>query len=111
MAKSGRPAKNTSAAVTVSEEVKTPETVTKAESEVKEKTVEDKKTDTENTPKAAKPIAFVDKVYNVENKDLAGRSVYGTTGELITFDENGKTKAGMKDAEHFSRIPGFVITE
>jgi len=104
MAKSGRPKADTSAAVTVSEEKKTPETVTAAVEEKNEKNTVEKSN-------KVKPITFVEKIYTVENKEKAGKSVYATTGEIITFDENGKAKVGMKDAEHLSHVPGYVITE
>lgn len=106
MAKSGRPKADTSVAVTVSEEKKTPETVTE-KAAVEEK---NEKNTVEKSNKV-KPITFVDKIYTVENKEKAGKSVYATTGEIITFDENGKAKVGMKDAEHLSHVPGYVITE
>ena len=37
----------------------------------------------------------------------AGKSVCGTTGEIVTFDENGKAKVSIEDALHFQQIPGF----
>lgn len=37
----------------------------------------------------------------------AGKSVCGTTGEIVTFDENGKAKVSIEDALHFQQVPGF----
>lgn len=39
----------------------------------------------------------------------AGKSVCGTTGEIVTFDENGKAKVSIEDALHFQQIPGFEL--
>lgn len=110
MAKSGRPKTNTSAAVSTDLEVKTTGPVEQGKPEVKEesKPVEAPK---EEKPEETKPMFFAEKTYTVTNKDKAGKKIFGSTGEIICFDENGIAKVGMKDAEHLSRISGYSVTE
>ena len=93
MAKSGRP-KTNSAAVTTDSEVKAPEPVVEVVPEVEE----------------TKKFHFGEKTFTVVNKAMAGRSITGSSGIIITFDENGKAKAGIKDAEHLSRVPGYSVS-
>lgn len=110
MAKSGRPKTNPSAAVTTDTEVKTDVSVESVKPETPE-VKEEKPADLPKEEKPAKTITFEEKVYTVTNKDKAGKSVTGSTGEIITFDENGIAKVCMKDAEHLSRVPGYTVSE
>lgn len=100
MAKSGRPRTN-SAAVTTGAEVKTEVPVESVKVEEKE----------DIKPEEPKRCLFGEKTYTVVNKEMAGRKISATSGAIITFDENGKAKVGLKDAEHLSRIPGYSVSE
>ncbi|MCQ2086596.1 MAG: hypothetical protein MJZ37_00770 [Bacilli bacterium] len=96
MAKSGRP-KTTSTNVSTEPEVKTTGPV---ESPI-----------VETKPEEPKRYLFGEKTFTVVNKEMAGRKISASSGAIITFDENGKAKVGMKDAEHLSRIPGYSVSE
>ena len=48
-----------------------------------------------------------DGLVEVVSTKRAGKSVCGTTGEIVTFDENGKAKVSIEDALHFQQVPGF----
>lgn len=111
MAKSGRPAKtNNSAAVTTGTEVNTEVPVEQAKPEGTE-VKEEKPVELPKEEKPAKSITFEDKEYTVTNKEKAGKKIFGSTGVIISFDENGVAKVGMKDAEHLSRVPGYSVSE
>lgn len=104
MAKSGRP-RNNSAAVTTDPEIKNAGPVEMVKPEVKTEDEEPEK------PVEQKSLFFGKKTYTVINKAMAGKSVTGSTGEIIAFDENGKAKVGMKDADHLSRVPGYSVSD
>lgn len=107
MAKSGRP-KTNSATVTTDIEVKAPVSVEQVKPETKAEEIKETKAE---KSEETKKIDFAEKTYTVENKEKAGKSIYATTGEIITFDENGRAKVGMKDAEHLSHVPGYSVIE
>lgn len=52
-----------------------------------------------------------DGTVNVWSKKRAGRSVTGSTGEVITFDDKGFAKVKLEDALHFKEVPGFSFKE
>ena len=52
-----------------------------------------------------------DGTVNVWSKKRAGRSVTGSTGEVITFDDEGFAKVKLEDALHFKDVPGFSFTK
>ena len=109
MAKSGRPKTTNSAAVTTGE-VKNTSSEVAENVDVKE--IEVKEIEVKPDPKPEEtPISFTEKKYIVINEKMAGKSVTGSTGEIITFDDSGKAIAGIKDAEHLSRVPGYSIKE
>ena len=45
----------------------------------------------------------------VVSKKRAGKSVIGTTGDIVTFDKDGIAKCKKEDAEHFLKIPDFDL--
>ena len=53
------------------------------------------------------PFKVEDGLVTVISKKRAGKSVYGTTGDIVKFDENGIAKVKLEDALHFQQIPGF----
>ena len=48
-----------------------------------------------------------DGLVEVFSENRKGKSVYGTTGEIVTFDEKGIAKVKIEDALHFAKVPGF----
>lgn len=52
-----------------------------------------------------------DGTVNVWSAKRAGRSVTGSTGEVITFDDEGFAKVKLEDALHFKDVPGFSFTK
>jgi len=52
-----------------------------------------------------------DGTVNVWSVKRAGRSVTGSTGEVITFDDEGFAKVKLEDALHFKYVPGFSFTK
>ena len=52
-----------------------------------------------------------DGTVNVWSEKRAGRSVTGSTGEVITFDDEGFAKVKLEDALHFKDVPGFSFTK
>ncbi len=52
-----------------------------------------------------------DGTVNVWSEKRAGRSVTGSTGEVVTFDDKGFAKVKLEDALHFKDIPGFSFKE
>ena len=52
-----------------------------------------------------------DGTVNVWSVKRAGRSVTGSTGEVITFDNEGFAKVKLEDALHFKDVPGFSFTK
>lgn len=52
-----------------------------------------------------------DGTVNVWSVKRAGRSVTGSTGEVITFDDKGFAKVKLEDALHFKDVPGFSFKE
>lgn len=48
---------------------------------------------------------------NVWSVKRAGRAVTGSTGEVITFDDEGFAKVKLEDALHFKDVPGFSFTK
>lgn len=104
----------------VKENEKAAETVEKGHFVVPEETVENSdipeetKVENSNVPeeKDEKPetIVFDNKKYILICKELAGKSVYGTSG-LIAFDEKGKADISVDEAKHFANIPGYTVKE
>ena len=64
-------------------------------------------TDGGNTESGLPFTVGSDGLVEVVSIKRAGKSVCGTTGEIVTFDENGKAKVSIEDALHFQQIPGF----
>jgi hypothetical protein len=52
-----------------------------------------------------------DGTVNVWSVKRAGRSVTGSTGDVITFDDKGFAKVKLEDALHFKDVPGFSFKE
>lgn len=50
-----------------------------------------------------------DGLVEVISKCRAGKAVYGTTGEIVRFDKDGRALVKLEDALHFKKIPGFEI--
>jgi len=53
------------------------------------------------------PFEVKDGMVEVVSIKRAGKSVYATTGNLITFDKDGKASVLLADALHFLNVPGF----
>ena len=53
------------------------------------------------------PFEVKDGMVEVVSVKRAGKSVYATTGNLITFDKDGKASVLLADALHFLNVPGF----
>ena len=64
-------------------------------------------TDGGNTERGLPFTVGSDGLVEVVSIKRAGKSVCGTTGEIVTFDENGKAKVSIEDALHFQQVPGF----
>ena len=64
-------------------------------------------TDAGNTESGLPFTVGSDGLVEVVSITRAGKSVCGTTGEIVTFDENGKAKVSIEDALHFQQVPGF----
>ena len=64
-------------------------------------------TDGGNTESGLPFTVGSDGLVEVVSTKRAGKSVCGTTGEIVTFDENGKAKVSIEDALHFQQVPGF----
>lgn len=65
---------------------------------------------TEKAEKTEGKIPFeIDKDGFVEviSERRAGKTVVGTTGDIITFDNKGHAKVRVEDARHFAKVPGF----
>lgn len=92
-------------------EVKTDATtVEEAESQEAEKPAVTEKKEEEN--KDGLPFRVnSDGTVNVWSEKRAGRSVTGSTGEVVTFDDKGFAKVKLEDALHFKDIPGFSFKE
>ncbi|MGP1459515.1 MAG: hypothetical protein ACTTKL_09425 [Treponema sp.] len=56
------------------------------------------------------PFTVKDGMVEVVSVKRAGKSVYATTGNLITFDKDGKATVLLADALHFLNVPGFEFT-
>ena len=77
--------------------------------------VEKAKVNTTETKKETKtadnknglPFTVNDGYVTVISTKRAGKSVIGSTGDIIKFDENGAAKVKLEDALHFQKIPGF----
>ena len=52
------------------------------------------------------PFEVKDGMVEVVSVKRAGKSVYATTGNLITFDKDGKATVLLADALHFLNVPG-----
>jgi len=52
-----------------------------------------------------------DGTVNVWSRGRAGKSVIGSTGKIVTFDDKGFAVAALEDALHFQKVPGFSFTE
>lgn len=84
-------------------------TVEKAESQEAKKTAV-----TENKEEDKSGLPFKvnsDGTVNVWSVKRAGRSVTGSTGDVITFDDKGFAKVKLEDALHFKDVPGFSFKE
>ena len=64
-------------------------------------------TDGGNTESGLPFTVGSDGLVEIVSTKRAGKSVCGTTGEIVTFDENGKAKVSIEDALHFQQVPGF----
>jgi len=84
-------------------------TVEKAESQEAENAVTEKP---EQNNKDGLPFKVnSDGTVNVWSEKRAGRSVTGSTGEVVTFDDKGFAKVKLEDALHFKEVPGFSFKE
>lgn len=84
-------------------------TVEKAESQEAEDAVTEKP---EQNNKDGLPFKVnSDGTVNVWSEKRAGRSVTGSTGEVVTFDDKGFAKVKLEDALHFKEVPGFSFKE
>ena len=88
------------------EEVTAEATLT-AETEKTENSVSVSAEQTENKPKEIKTDS--DGLVSVVSKKRAGKSIIGTTGDIVTFDKDGVAKCKKEDAEHFLKIPDFTL--
>lgn len=85
-------------------------TVEKAESQEAEKPAVTEKP--EQKDESGLPFKVnSDGTVNVWSVKRAGRSVTGSTGEVITFDDEGFAKVKLEDALHFKDVPGFSFTK
>lgn len=92
-------------------EVKTDATtVEKAESQEAEKPAVTEKPE-QNDENGLPFKVNSDGTVNVWSVKRAGRSVTGSTGEVITFDDEGFAKVKLEDALHFKDVPGFSFTK
>lgn len=57
--------------------------------------------------KSGLPFTVKDGLVEVVSKKRAGKSVYGATGKIVTFDADGKATVELADALHFKNVPGF----
>lgn len=55
------------------------------------------------------PFKTSNGLVEVISKCRAGKAVYGTTGEIVRFDKDGRALVKPEDALHFKKIPGFEI--
>lgn len=55
------------------------------------------------------PFKTENGLVEVISKCRAGKAVYGTTGEIVRFDKDGRAYVKPEDALHFKKIPGFEI--
>lgn len=53
------------------------------------------------------PFVVKDGFVEIVLKQFAKKSLYGTTGELIKFDENGKAKVVLEEALYFKNMQGI----
>lgn len=97
----------------VKENEKAAETVEKGHFVVPEESKEENSGVTEEkgaTNEKSETIVFDNKKYILICKELAGKSVYGTSG-LIAFDEKGQADISVDEAKHFANIPGYTVKE
>lgn len=85
-------------------------TVEKAESQEAEKPAVTEKTEQKNAGGLPFKVNS-DGTVNVWSEKRAGRSVTGSTGEVVTFDDKGFAKVKLEDALHFKEVPGFSFKE
>ena len=85
-------------------------TVEKAQSQEAEKPAVTEKTEQKNADGLPFKVNS-DGTVNVWSEKRAGRSVTGSTGEVITFDDEGFAKVKLEDALHFKDVPGFSFTK
>ena len=83
---------------------------TEAENAEVEKTSENVSVETEKTESKPKEIKTdSDGLVCVVSKKRAGKSIIGTTGDIVTFDKDGVAKCKKEDADHFLKIPDFEL--
>lgn len=85
-------------------------TVEKAESQEAEKPAVTEKPEQKNEDGLPFKVNS-DGTVNVWSVKRAGRAVTGSTGEVITFDDEGFAKVKLEDALHFKDVPGFSFTK
>lgn len=85
-------------------------TVEKAESQEAEKPAVTEKAEQKNAGGLPFKVNS-DGTVNVWSEKRAGRSVTGSTGEVVTFDDKGFAKVKLEDALHFKEVPGFSFKE
>lgn len=86
----------------VNEEKETTENKTLAEPKTEPAKVETK---TEN--KSGLPFTVKDGLVTVVSVKRAGKSVIGSSGDVIKFDDKGIATVKLEDALHFQKIPDF----
>lgn len=81
------------------------ETVKKPETQVVKQTEKEKNT-------GGLPFSInSDGTVNVWSTQRAGRSVTGSTGEVVTFDNKGFAVVKLEDALYFLKVAGFSFSD
>lgn len=65
------------------------------------------KVETKTENKSGLPFTVKDGLVTVVSVKRAGKSVIGSSGDVIKFDDKGVATVKLEDALHFQKIPGF----
>ncbi len=65
------------------------------------------KVETKTENKSGLPFTVKDGLVIVVSVKRAGKSVIGSSGDVIKFDDKGVATVKLEDALHFQKIPGF----
>ena len=104
--KTGKATEKVETSVTESKKEEVAEVAKVEETKTTETKPEEKKTELKVEGKTPFKIGS-DGLVEVLSEKRAGKTVVGTTGDIITFDEKGIAKVKIEDALHFAKIPGF----